>query len=437
MGLILASLPIALWAEPSKGALVNEVMGILNESHLPKLALPTTPPAPAASPLPTQPASQTVTQIPAHPSTQTIAVSGQVEIAKNFLPIYPLEKGSEDMPAQLLPFFSSEQLLTPHAGMDTLVIMLPDETREAARAYAYARAAQEAASRSNPHAQADKAFLFVPQFLLGEDIAAQSGAFPDGGKALLRWSVMEPYAGWIIGQESSSDFVAGRVGGAPHLSSFAVMDYLLLVLTDKNIFPDLKTVVLAGTGTGAVFVQLYAALGQGTDLLASEGLDMRFVAALAPSYLYVDTQRAALVPSAIYHSAGNPPAFVQMRGENTGLPACIVFNDYPFGLDQRPLYSQKQGADEIRLRYAVRKITYLAAGMAQDMLMNTTPLACALTQQGPSLVARASTYFAYLQKIYGDDINRTQKLVIIPGVPPDPLVLWQSPEGQNALFSND
>lgn len=400
----------------------------MNETHLPKLALPTTPAPENASPLPTQPVAQ--------PSLQTGAkmqmpAAGQIEIARNFLPVYPLEKGSEDMPAQLLPFFASDQLLVAHTGFTTLVIMLPDESREAARAYAYARAAQEEASRQNPQAQADKAFLFVPQFLLGEDIAGQASAFPDGGKALLRWSVMEPYAGWVTGQESSSDFVAGRVGGSPHISSFAVMDYVLLLLTDKNIFPDLKNIVIAGTGVGGVFAQLYAALGQSPDVLASEGIATRYVSADAPSFLYMDKMRAQLAPSGDYQAPDAVPAFTQV---NTA--SCPAFNTYPFGLEARPPYAQNQGEDAVRLRYGTRAITTLVPANATQPLATTTPMACAFALQGHSLTERAKIHFAHVQRLYGDDLTRGQQLILVPTIGNDPLALWRSGEGQNALFGS-
>src|SRR5262249_13789089 len=107
----------------------------------------------------------------------------RTEIAKNFLPVYDLArgKGEEDAKPHLLPFFSSSALLDLPGGILSIVILVPDSDRDAARAFAYARKAQDTASAQHPEWLAKDAFLFVPQFLNPEDI-------PGKNEALLRWA---------------------------------------------------------------------------------------------------------------------------------------------------------------------------------------------------------------------------------------------------------
>lgn len=50
---------------------------------------------------------------------------------------------------------------------------------------------------------------------------------------------------------------AGKRG----ISSFTVMDLILMFLSDRARFCNLESVVLAGSGAGANFVQRYAAFG--------------------------------------------------------------------------------------------------------------------------------------------------------------------------------
>ena len=398
-------------AEEKQG-LIDKLMTILAGKNLPRVDIPAPPPlSPGA----------------AGQKPPGMKKAASVEVAHNFLPVYALDRDSEPAP-QVLPFFSSAPVNEAHAGIAQLVIMIHDSDREAARAFAFIRSAGDEASARHPEWAARDAFLFAPQFLNGPDIAARASEWPDGGQALLRWSEES----WAYGAESAPAQMEGE-GWAPRrgMSSFAVMDYVLLILARPQMLPDLKRVVIAGTGAGADFVQRYAALGVSPDVLSEEGIDIRFAVANAHSYVYLDRNRASANTMTPAKPGSEAPAFTEISNQ-----ICAVVNNWPFGLEELPLYGKKQGAPDIRLRYSARKVFYIAGDGATLPLFDTTPQACAYSMQGATTKARAVNFFASLDRLYGHELDASQRFTLIPKVNEDGLDLWRSPCGGSLLFSD-
>lgn len=423
-------------AAPNERSLVDRVMDILTRSDMPRIEVrPETLPNPNT--LPNQPPA--AMPVPAQPPR------AGVEIARNFLPVYALDQGPETPPA-VMPFFASAPVMQSHANVRTLVIMLPDADREAAKAFAYARSAQEQAIARQPEWVAEDTYIIAPQFLSPEDIAARAAEWPDHGSALLRW-VGES---WVYGAESSGDFLDAAQQNATSMngnalgnswgnnwvqrrgqSAFTVMDYLLMLLVTPQRFPNLKRVVIAGMGAGADFVQRYAMLGVVPDMLQGDGLEIRFVAANVRDYLYPDTGRAGKKAAGQYSDPDEGIAFAPLTEEQ-----CRIGNVYPFGLDQLPLYGRRQGVTDIRLRFGARNVIYLQNAEMIDPLTDTTPEACARMAQGPTFAERATIYFASLTRFYGDELAKNQRLHMLPGLGSDPLALWRSPCATSALFGD-
>lgn len=403
--------PLAAAENPPN--LVDKLLAILGNKNLPRIDIPA-PDAPiATSPKPKAPALR----------------SDALEIATNFLPVYPLDHDLDDNP-RVIPFYASGPLNQRQGGVTTLIIMLPDESREAAKAYAHAKSAQDEAVARNPQWNAADSFIFAPQFLNSEDIEAHAMRWPDAGDALLRWGMN----GWAAGEESLSpasirqeDVHAWQPQRG--LSSFAVMDFLLLTLARPKLFPDLKRVVIAGSGLGGAFVQRYAALGVAPDILVEEGITLRFVPALAQAYMYFDALRAQPAVAGEYNNPDEPPVFVINK-------ECARANAYPYGLEGWPAYARRQGENAVRLRYSARQVIYLTGEGARLPQQDATPDGCALTLQGDTLKARAQIYFAHVKKIFGLDIDRTQRLILAPKINEDALSLWRSPCGTSALFAD-
>src|SRR5450830_1086474 len=120
-------------------------------------------------------------------------------------------------------------------------------------------------------AQAAHSLLLVPQFLAERDVAAH--ALPAD---TLRWSL----EGWMGGDAATAPAA---------LSSFEAIDALLALLANRQRFPKLTQVVVAGHSGGAQVVQRYAVVGQGEGRLP--GVAVRYVVANPSSYLYFHPER--------------------------------------------------------------------------------------------------------------------------------------------------
>ncbi len=425
--LVLAASPLQAAEKPP--GLIDRLLDALGREKMPRLVVQEKPPAegpaPAAPPAATAPTAPRASSGPPRPAGP--------ELARNFLPVYDLDRGGPaaeetGKSPPLLPFFAPASIEAAHRGVYALVVMIPDSARDAARAYALARAAQDAASAQKPEWYAANAFVFVPQFLAPEDIAARAAAWPDKGAALLRWAG----GGWIYGAGSSVSPAAAAFPAPRGVSSFAALDFALLALARKSIFPDLERVVVAGAGAGGDFVQRYAALGIAPDILASDGLRVRFVVANAWSYLYLDKTRAAPLEAGAFTGA-REPVFAEPEAD-----ACPQAQLYPYGLEALPPYGRKQGKHAIRLRYDSRAVIYLAGSEANRPLADSAPGACARLLQGRALAGRARLYFAHLRRLYGADaMSRAQRLYMIPGAGAAAAAqIWQSPCGLSALFGD-
>ncbi|MBY0429336.1 MAG: hypothetical protein K2Q32_08975 [Alphaproteobacteria bacterium] len=375
---------------------------------------------------------QTLLEAEPVPAKKSATPSSGIEISPNFVPIYSFDKpDSDEESPPVLPFFSTAPINEVHKGTQTIIIMLHDQTREAARAFAYARSAQEEATARHPEWNADRSFIFVPQFLSNEDIASHAQNWQDGGAALLRWAGNN----WMLGGDSISAEQKGiwqaKSGAKVNMSSFTVMDFMLLLLARPKLFPDLQKVVIAGTAGGADFVQRYAALGIAPSVLGDEGIEVRFVPAQTRSFMYLDNQRLVEKRDDPLTAKIESDAFAPTRPE-----ACKPMNTYPFGLDELLPYGRKNAVNETRLNYSAKRMIYLAGAGATLPIQETTPDSCALLAQGNSVRRRSEIFFASLKRIYGDDMDRMQKLYLVQGVNEDGLSLWRSPCGTSALFGD-
>jgi hypothetical protein len=344
------------------------------------------------------------------------------------MPIYSFDKGEEDEETPpVLPFFSTAPINQVHKKIQTLVIFIHDQSREAAKAFAFARSAQEEAIARHPEWNADSTFIFAPQFLDSEDVAAHASQWQDGGAALLRWVNNN----WMYGADSVATENKGIWQTKPGMSSFTAMDFALLLLARPKLFPDLQKVVIAGTSSGADFVQRYAALGIGPAVLMDEGLEVRFVVGQARSFMYLDNQRLVRMRDDPLTAKIETDAFAPTRPE-----ACKAMNSYPYGMELMLPYGRKNAVNEVRVNYTAKRIYYLAGTGATLPINETTPDACALIAQGGNVRQRSEIFYASLRRIFGDEAEKMQKLYLVEGINEDGLSLWRSACGTSALFGD-
>lgn len=176
----------------------------------------------------------------------------------------------------------------------------------------------------------DKTLLIAPDFFATPDIGGEDlQGFPF-------WKVM----GWPSGDDSIN---------TPHVSSFRVFDDLLSLVADKSRFPALASIVVAGHSDGGAFVQRYAALNRIHKKIQSAGIDLRYVIANSPSYLYFTHERPSGHSFVAYDTA-----------------SCSTYNEYRYGMDKIIPYAGNRSGQQVFMRYANRDVTYLLGSDDKD-----------------------------------------------------------------------
>jgi hypothetical protein len=108
---------------------------------------------------------------------------------------------------------------------------------------------------------------------------------------------------------------------------------------------------------------------------------------------------------------------------------CRIFDDWPYGLQDRVGYSTRLTEAQLRAQLASRPVTYLLGD--QDTLttggLDTT---CAAMAQGPFRYARGQAFARYVHERY----NAKHTLVTVPGCGHNPRCMFVAKEARAVLF---
>ena len=288
------------------------------------------------------------------------------------------------------PFAISLDWTKPQPRIRRAVIVFHGVGRDVS---GYYRTLQDAAEQAGSAAR--DTILIAPQFLAEEDV---------------RWNRLPPdFLRW-----RGSSWEGGAPAAAPAaISSYDVVDALLKRLSDRTIFPDLKTVVLAGHSGGGQLVQRYAVVGNAAAALANAGVRLRYVVANPSSYLYF--------------SDGRP---VEFRGGS-----CRDFDHWKYGRADPPAYVKPDAADTWPQReaaYAQKDVIYLLGDADIDPHEKDLDTSCGAEVQGPTRFIRGQAYFAYLHARHPSGWN--QRMWFVPGVAHSARKMFTSTCGINAIF---
>ncbi len=330
----------------------------------------------------------------------TVPVTG---MSRQLFPIFPLN-APPDMPPQMLPVAVNRNLETDQSMISRAIIAVHDLSRNASESLT--------TITTLAGAENENTLIIAPQFPLEIDIARFMPYLPDKGQAIARWPVSRN-SGWQTGEDS--------IAKPPFkgISSFTALDLLLLMLADRDRFPALQQVVLVGHGVGGDFVQRYAAVGQAPDILAKQGLPVRFLAANASSYLYLTSVR---------------PSPVAANFTMADTTQCPNVTHYPYGLANLVPYARRSGPEAIRLRYTERRVMYLLSeNIVNDPYLDND---CAAMAQGKDRLSRGRNYERYLRVSFGEAAERSQSFTLVPQAGYDPVALLGSYCGMAMLFGD-
>jgi pimeloyl-ACP methyl ester carboxylesterase len=217
----------------------------------------------------------------------------------------------------------------------------------------------------------------------------------------------EPYwssGGWKEGHLSSVD------GLVPRVSSYAALDNVLEILTDRTRFPFLDTIVVAGHSAGGQVVHRFAATSAVQERTA--GVVFRYVVANPSTYLYLRPERPA--------------------HEGFALPdegACPDYDDWHYGLQERNSYAGSVPLDSIRVRLTTRDVRILLGDA--DSLSASLDVTCGANLQGAYRYERGLSLLEYMDRYFA---GHRHGRMVAPGVGHSSRNMFLSDVGQRALF---
>jgi pimeloyl-ACP methyl ester carboxylesterase len=221
-------------------------------------------------------------------------------------------------------------------------------------------------------------------------------------------------ANWICETQRADTwrFGGGEVGN-DKLTSFDFMDEIVRRLAHKEVFPNLKSIVVAGHSAGGQFVIRYEMSNQVHD---SAGIPISYIVSNPSAYTYVDDMRptSTALPTTIAAAAPGfmppppampPPAFVPYADAKN----CAGYDNWPYGLKSRIGYASRLPDDQLKKQLAARPVTYLL-GEADILPVGVFDTSCPAMAQGPTRLARGLAFSRYVKERLG--ANHTT--VVVP-----------------------
>ncbi len=176
------------------------------------------------------------------------------------------------------------------------------------------------------------------------------------------------------------------------LTSYDLADEILRKVARKEIFPNLKAIVLAGHSAGGQYVTRYEMSNKVHERL---GVPVTYVVSNPSSYAYLDANRAL---------AGGAEF-----GPFSDAADCATFDRWPYGLQDRTGYTAKLSDEQLKKQLAARPVTYLL-GEIDILPLGGFDSSCSAMAQGPTRRARGEAYAKYVSGKYGAQ----HKLTIVP-----------------------
>lgn len=179
-----------------------------------------------------------------------------------------------------------------------------------------------------------------------------------------------------------------RSGGAstsnPELTSYDLADEILRKLAKKDVFPNLKEIVVTGHSAGGQFVTRYEMANKVHDTL---GVPVTYVVSNPSSYAWPDAMR----PN---HEGTDFVRFGDGRN-------CTTYDNWPYGLEKRTGgYTAKMSDDQLKKQMVERPTTYLL-GEIDILPLGGFDSSCPAMAQGPTRLARGQAFGKLMNEKYG------------------------------------
>ena len=183
------------------------------------------------------------------------------------------------------------------------------------------------------------------------------------------------------------------------VSSYDFMDEILRRLARKDVFPNLKAIVLCGHSAGGQYVTRYEMANRVHDKL---GVPITYVVSNPSSYAYLDPERPTLDAERPTESNYTLRAFGDARN-------CTTYDNWPYGLKKRSGYTAKLTDDLLKKQLSARAATYLL-GQLDVLPLAGFDSSCPAMAQGPTRLARGQAFVSYVNQKY----KAKHKALVIP-----------------------
>ncbi|CAB9528001.1 expressed unknown protein [Seminavis robusta] len=233
--------------------------------------------------------------------------------------------------------------------------------------------------------------------------------------------------------------------GAPaihsnNISSFDAMDRMvetLVALQNKNNrFPALERILVAGHSAGGQFVQRWALLSN-SPAWKSAKVAIRSIPANPRCFAYLDDRR-------FVYDSDNDNSMSFQRPSNATIVSCPDYNEWIWGLDpggdvvapyKDHAIAAAGGIQALSHRYVTqRRVVYLAGGEDLQVFADD----CGSVIQGNTRRERSRRFMMSLWEAYPKEMKaQLHTRLVVPGVPHDHALMFQSAEGQEALFGTE
>lgn len=228
----------------------------------------------------------------------------------------------------------------------------------------------------------------------------------------------------------------GPAMGRTDLTSFDYIDELLRRVAKREVFPNLKSIVIAGHSAGGQYVTRYAMANRMHDRL---GVPVTYVVSNPSSYTYPDALRptvsalpAEVAARAPGYTPGTPAKPPEAYVAYFDAPGCGGYDQWPYGMQKRAGYAAKLDDELLKRQLAARPVVYLL-GELDILPLYGFDSSCSAMAQGPTRLARGLAYHRYVN----EKLGAAHKAVIVPACGHNARCMFGAEVALPVLFPRD
>ncbi len=299
--------------------------------------------------------------------------------------------------------YRSHALQTRNDGITRALVIVHGGSRDAHTNFTHTLAAAFIAGAL------DNTVIVSPRFASNHEAIAKTLTGEDAvaaARAPARDTLAAGELNWVS-QFGGRHWNAGGVASNAKITSYEVIDEIQRKLTDRNVFPNLKSIVVAGHSSGGQFVGRYQMVNRVHEQISQAGVKLSYIVSNPGAYTYLDNQRptasaippnvSASVPGFIDMSTAKPPPPYRPYADSRH---CATYDVWPYGMKDRVGYASQFPDDQL-IKQAVSRPTTYVLGELDILPLVNFDISCPAISQGNSRLARGLAFSRYIRDNFG------------------------------------